>query len=289
MLLLKGSSNKSLHSYYTQSGGNLNCTSTCKLDKKSKQINHNIKGGYINSIRGGIWNLELDTETNEYYYFNPETGESKWVRKYKLIDPKYKYNEDNASFIYDFFRRVEEYYSDNPDTSKWLDPSSKQFTNIIKSFIYNNLMWIGENGIEERGNNIKNWLLDNFQYANTLPQIFFVIMALEAEYVQLQKEFETNNFPDLIKLGISVIRYFSCSSWLDNSRSQISYNFRKYAPTLTAQNPIIEEEVTRLRREINDDFCDNNMYKASPIGGYQYGGNSLDQLRKEIYEIRGFI
>ena len=289
MLSFRGSSNKSLHSYYTQAGGDLNCTSTCKLDKKSEKINHNIKGGHINSIRGGIWNLEKDTETNEYYYFNPETGESKWVRKYKLIDPNYKYNENNASFIYDFFNRVEEYYSGNPDTSRWLDPSSKQFTNIIKSFIYNNLMWVGDNGIEERGNNIKNWLLDNFQYANTLPQIFFVIMALEAEYVQLQKEFETNYFPDLIKLSISVIRYFSCSSWLDNSRSEISYNFRKYAPTLTSQNPFIEQEVTKLRQQVNDDFCDNPMYIADPRGGYQYGGNSLDQLRQEINEIRGFI
>ena len=150
-------------------------------------------------------------------------------------------------------------------------------------------MWVGDNGIEEYGNNIKNWLLDNFQYANTLPQIFFVIMALEAEYVQLQKEFETNYFPDLIKLSISVIRYFSCSSWLENSRSEISYNFRKYAPTLTSQNSVIEEEVTKLRQQVNDDFCDNPMYKADPRGGYQYGGNSLDQLRQEINEIRGFI
>ena len=54
MLSFRGSSNKSLHSYYTQAGGDLNCTSTCKLDKN--------KGRYQN---GGNSLDQLRQEINE--------------------------------------------------------------------------------------------------------------------------------------------------------------------------------------------------------------------------------
>ena len=56
--------NKSLNSYYIQSGGDLNCTNTCKLDKKSDTNKDSYQNGgndldqlrqEINKIRGFIY------------------------------------------------------------------------------------------------------------------------------------------------------------------------------------------------------------------------------------------
>ena len=245
-------------------------------------------------ISGGDW----QNINNEYgnYLYNDETKETKPYKKYNVLSSEYRLNLEYKDFNYDFFRRIEEYYNDT--TSNWLNPNSNVFKSILDSFVNNKILWVSEDGHEQGGDQVKDWIVNNFQYAITLPQIYLIIIALEAELIQIRREYGKVIPPDLIKLTIDIIHYFSCSSWLEGSRQNVAINFRRYAPTLTLI-PLIEMEIMKLRRERTDEFCDHYGFDKSTRGGekvyddifYNYytqrGGNyMLNKLRSEIKLIK---
>lgn len=241
------------------SGGNPTCKDACNLTKKSyqklikKSMDEFNTPELLNIIKGGSPYLYKKVYKSNF----PVIKANKDIKTNNI---KGGYEIDGSYSVYnatdkDYFNKITAMYcGEECPNSNDLDLSSKWGTTPDV-----------ERKVKNIDNNNKEWLINNWIYADNYYKINLIIILLEDSYSQRKN---TN----IVQVAVEFLLYQTCSGLVDKIKQIIGYNFFNIARTLREESDIkdIIANIKKSSQNNADDFCSTNRYDNTSFtkGGY---------------------